>query len=100
ATLIERLSGRWVCGTCGATYHERFSPPRHSGECDTCGGALSQRPDDRREVVENRVAVYLRETYPILEHYAAAGVVHRIRGDASIEAVRAALCVALGGVVP
>ena len=97
--LVERLAGRWICSGCQATYHERFSPPPVGGACSACGGELYQRPDDRREVVENRVEVYLRETLPVIEHYAARGVLHRVDGSRSVEEVRAALCVALGGVV-
>ena len=97
--LVERLAGRWICGTCQTTYHEKFSPPRVPGVCDACEGELTQRPDDRREVVENRVEVYLRETMPTIEHYAAQGIVHRVDGTGSIEAVRARLCFALGGAI-
>jgi adenylate kinase len=97
-TLIARLGGRWICSQCQATYHERFSPPTLAGICNECGGALTQRPDDRREVVENRVEVYLRETLPVIEHYEHQGVVRTVDGDRSIEKVRTSLCVALGGV--
>lgn len=97
--LVERLAGRWICGTCQTTYHEQFSSPRLAGVCDACEGELTQRPDDRREVVENRVEVYLRETMPTIEHYTEQSVVHRIDGTGSIEAVRARLCFALGGAV-
>jgi adenylate kinase family enzyme len=98
-TLVARLTGRWICGNCQSTYHEQFSPPRQAGLCDECGGELGQRPDDRREVVENRVEVYLRETLPVIAHYEPRGDLHRIDGARPIEAVRAGLCAALGGVV-
>ena len=98
-TLVARLTGRWICGTCQSTYHEQFSPPKQAGVCDECGGQLGQRPDDRREVVETRVDVYLRETLPVIGHYAERGGLHRIDGDRPIEAVRAGLCAALGGAV-
>jgi adenylate kinase len=97
--LIERLAGRWMCGHCQATSHEQFKPPRQPGVCDLCQAALSQRPDDRREVVANRVEVYLRDTQPLIDYYAAQGVLHRVDGHDTIERVRAALCAALGGVV-
>ena len=97
--LVARLTGRWICGNCQSTYHEQFSLPKQPGICDECGGELGQRPDDRREVVENRVEVYLRETLPVISHYAARGDLHRIDGDRPIETVRAGLCAALGGVV-
>jgi adenylate kinase len=98
-TLVARLGGRWICSQCQATYHERFSPPILPGICNECGGILTQRPDDRREVVENRVEVYLRETLPVIEYYEHQGVVRAVDGDRSIEKVRTSLCVALGGVV-
>jgi adenylate kinase len=98
-TLIARLGGRWICGQCQATYHERFNPPTVPGICNECGGTLSQRPDDRHEVVENRVEVYLRETLPVIEHYERRGVVRSVDGDRPIELVRTSLCLALGGVV-
>jgi adenylate kinase len=98
-TLIVRLGGRWICSHCQATYHERFSPPTLPGICNECGGTLTQRPDDRREVVENRVEVYLRETLPVIDYYEQQGVVRAVDGDRSIERVRTSLCVALGGVV-
>ena len=98
-TLIVRLGGRWICSHCQATYHERFSPPTLPGICNECGGTLTQRPDDRREVVENRVEVYLRETLPVIKYYERQGLVRAVDGDRSIEQVRTNLCVALGGVV-
>jgi adenylate kinase len=96
---IERLAGRWLCRICGATYHVRLSPSIASGVCPACGGELYQRPDDRPEVVEKRIDVYLRETLPVIEHYAARGQLRRINGDRVVEAVRAELCAALGGAV-
>jgi adenylate kinase len=98
-TLVERLAGRWVCGACGDSFHERFSPPAVEGVCDACQGELYQRPDDQQEVVEKRVEVYLRETMPVIEHYGTQGLLHRVDGDRSIESVRAGLCAALGGAV-
>jgi len=97
--LVERLAGRWMCGACQATYHERFNPPTADNICNICEEPLYQRPDDRREVVENRVEVYLRETLPVVEHYKSRGVLHALDGDRSIDAVRTRLCHALGGTV-
>src|SRR5260221_655400 len=68
--LIERLAGRWMWSVCQATYHERFAQPHIEGICNACGEPLHQRPDDRREVVQNRVEVYLRNTLPLVNHYA------------------------------
>jgi adenylate kinase len=94
--LVERLAGRWLCTTCQASYHEIFNAPRTAGTCDVCGGELYQRTDDTREVVANRVAVYLRDTLPVVERYARQGRLQRVDGDQSIEAVKAALLLAIG----
>ena len=89
--LVERLAGRWLCKACQATYHETFNPPEIAGLCDRCVGELYQRSDDKREVVANRVAVYLRDTLPVVERYDRAGLLQRIDGNQSIGEVKAAL---------
>src|SRR5579859_6690941 len=89
--LVERLAGRWMCRVCQASYHEIFAAPKSDGVCDSCSGELYQRADDKREVVANRVAVYLRDTLPVVEHYDAIRVLQRIDGNQSIDAVKAAL---------
>lgn len=94
--LVERLAGRWLCRDCQASYHQIFQPPAQRGVCDRCGGELYQRSDDKREVVANRVKVYLRDTLPVVERYDAQGVLQRIDGNQSIEAVKAALVQAIG----
>jgi adenylate kinase len=93
--LVERLAGRWLCRACQHSFHSVFSPPRVSGVCDACGGELYQRSDDRREVVANRVAVYLRDTLPVVERYAAQAILHRVDGNRDIDTVRRALREAL-----
>jgi adenylate kinase len=89
--LVDRLAGRWLCRTCQASYHELFNPPKFVGVCDVCEGELYQRTDDQREVVANRIAVYLRDTLPVVERYTAAGILRRIDGNQAIDAVKAAL---------
>jgi adenylate kinase len=93
--LVDRLAGRWLCRVCQASYHEVFKPSRVVGRCDLDRGELYQRSDDRRDVVSKRVAVYLRDTLPVVEHYERLGVLRRIDGDQPIEAVRAALAAAV-----
>ncbi len=94
--LVERLAGRWMCRSCQATFHELFNPPDRAGTCDTCEGELFQRADDKREVVANRVNVYLRDTLSVIERYESHGVLRRIDGNQSIAAVKAALRQAVG----
>jgi adenylate kinase len=94
--LIERLAGRWMCPGCQASYHAVFNPPAVASTCDTCAGELYQRPDDKREVVANRVAVYLRDTLPVVRRYERQGVLRHIDGNQSIETVKLALRQAVG----
>jgi adenylate kinase len=91
SVLIERLAGRWMCRGCQASFHEVFNPPAIANACDTCAGELYQRADDKREVVTNRVAVYLRDTLPVVECYEQRGILRRIDGNQSIGAVKQAL---------
>ena len=99
AVLVERLAGRWLCSGCQATYHAQFNPAAADNTCPVCHESLYQREDDARDVVENRVEVYLRETMPVIEYYRARGVLHAVDGDRSIDGVRARLVHALGGAV-
>jgi adenylate kinase len=94
--LIERLAGRWMCRGCQASWHEVFNPPAVATACDLCGGELYQRPDDKREVVANRVAVYLRDTLPVVKRYEGQGILQHIDGNQPINAVKAALRAAVG----
>ncbi|HEY8393776.1 MAG TPA: adenylate kinase [Thermaerobacter sp.] len=87
--VVERLSGRRVCPECGATYHIRFDPPRESGRCDRCGAALVQRHDDREETVRERLAVYRRQTEPLVDYYRRAGLLKRVAADRPIQEVEA-----------
>ncbi len=80
--LILRLTGRRICRKCNKIYHLAYSPPKQEGVCDQCGSAaLYQRPDDNEESVRERLAVYEKETMPLIEHYERAGCLVRI--DAS-----------------
>jgi adenylate kinase len=71
-TILERIAGRRVCVSCGATYHVS-SPPEVDGTCDVCGGDVIQRPDDTEEAVATRLEVYQRQTVPIIDFYQRLG---------------------------
>ena len=86
--LIERLAGRFSCGDCGASYHERNHRPQSEGVCDGCGSTnLVHRADDRPEAVGTRLAAYRNQTAPILPYYEARGVLRRVDGMAQIDEV-------------
>jgi adenylate kinase len=78
--LVERLSGRWICRSCQAMYHERFTLPKKNGVCDVCGGELYQRSDDSAETVNARLEVYERLTAPLLSYYCERSLLHNIDG--------------------
>jgi adenylate kinase len=96
AELVERLSGRWVCRSCGAMYHERFDPPQKPGVCNRCRGELYQRNDDRAETVRARLEVYERSTAPLLSYYRERGLLREIDGLGTPETVSQRILYALG----
>ena len=95
--LKERLTGRRICRSCGATYHMVFNPPAVAGTCDKCGGELYQRKDDNEETVGNRLDFYVSQTKPLLDYYSLAGNLVNINGQQSIDLVFAEIQDVLGG---
>jgi adenylate kinase len=88
ATLIDRLSGRFSCGQCGASYHERYHRPRIEGVCDICGStSFMCRADDRPEALATRFEAYRNQTAPILPYYRARGILRSVDGMADIDQV-------------
>ena len=86
--LVERIAGRFSCRGCGASYHERFHPPRVPGVCDVCGSRdLVHRADDRPEAVRTRLAAYRNQTAPILPYYRSRGILRTVDGMAEIDEV-------------
>lgn len=96
-SIVQRMSGRRVCAKCGAPYHVSAKPPKVDGVCDTCGGELIQRKDDKPETVLDRLGVYHAETEPLKEFYAQRGLLVTVQGDGgSIEETTQAVCQVLG----
>jgi adenylate kinase len=91
AELLRRLTGRRVCGACGALYHVVASPPRQPDVCDRCGGVLQQRADDGDATVRKRLDVYRAQTAPLLAHYEALRLLVRVPAQGPVEEVRAAI---------
>jgi adenylate kinase len=85
--LMERLTGRRICKSCGATYHLVFNPPQVANTCDKCGGELYQRPDDHAETVQNRLDVNVKQMKPLLDFYASKDVLKSINGVQEINKV-------------
>ncbi|WP_010529008.1 adenylate kinase [Lentibacillus jeotgali] len=85
--LVERLAGRRICPTCGATYHVTHNPPQKEGICDNDGSKLMQREDDQAETVKNRLNVNLEQMKPLLDFYHDKGNLVKIDGDQEIDHV-------------
>jgi len=86
--LVERLTGRWTCKGPGQhVYHLKFNPPKMAGVCDVDGAELFQRPDDQEETVTKRIAEYLKNTAPLIEHYRKLSLLIEIDGEQAIEQV-------------
>ena len=81
----ERKEGRRVCQSCGAPYHVKAKPPKREGVCDSCGGALIQRGDDKPETVRRRLEVYHQETEPLKDYYQAKGILVPVDNQDTIE---------------
>jgi len=96
--LVERITGRFTCATCGKGYHDKFERPKVAGTCDKCGGhEFKRRPDDNEETVRTRMAEYRAKTAPILPIYEKRGIVHRVDGMADMDQVTAAIEAILKG---
>jgi adenylate kinase len=71
--VLQRITGRRVCLTCGKGYHVRNLPPFVPGKCDLCGGSLVQREDDTEVVVKKRLEFYHQVTAPVVDYYKTCG---------------------------
>ncbi|MFC7061843.1 adenylate kinase [Halobacillus seohaensis] len=97
--LLERLTGRRVCPTCGATYHVIFNPPKEDGKCDHDGAELIQREDDQPETVKKRLEVNVEQAQPLLKFYQDKGYLVTFNGDNDIDLVFKDIDKKLGGLV-
>ena len=86
-TLIQRLSARRVCSSCGAIYNFLARNPKKEGTCDICGSELIQREDDVPEVIKERLKVYHEQTEALIDYYSRKKVYFRIDGEGKIETI-------------
>jgi len=93
--VVRRLAGRRTCGRCQAPWHTQFHPTRRPDRCDACGGELYQRDDDADAAIRMRLAVYARQTAPLLDYYAGSGQLVDIDAAGAVEEVAAAALTAL-----
>ncbi len=86
-TIVNRLSKRMVCKSCGANYHLENMPPKKSGICDVCGAKLIQRKDDTPEVILKRWEVFLKESADLIDFYQKQGKLFKVDGSADKDSV-------------
>jgi adenylate kinase len=89
--LVSRLAGRWSCPNCGAVYHEKNQPPKKAGVCDNCGSSLTQRSDDKPEVVRTRLEVNFKNLQPLLDYYRDQGKLTEVDGARDADCITADL---------
>ncbi|MCI8578912.1 MAG: adenylate kinase [Lachnospiraceae bacterium] len=96
AAIVERMSGRRACLSCGATYHVVYNAPAVENVCDACGEALVLRDDDKPETVQKRLTVYHDQTQPLIEYYQKAGILVTVDGTKDLNQVFKDITAVLG----
>ena len=96
AVIEGRMTGRRVCGTCGASYHIVTKAPKVEGKCDRCGSDLMIRKDDAPETVRRRLEVYHEQTEVLKDFYAKLGKLCMVEGNQAIESANEDILVAIG----
>lgn len=94
--IVRRLSGRRSCPQCGRVYHLEYNPPADGRACDDCGSELTQRDDDREDVVRERLRQYHEKTAPLIGYYRHRGLLVGIDGAQGMEIVTKAVIEAIG----
>lgn len=94
--ILNRMTGRRVCLSCGASYHVAFNPPKMEGKCDFCGNGITQRDDDKEETVRKRLDIYDQVTEPLINYYSNQELLKEIDGTGAINDVFLNICCVLG----
>jgi adenylate kinase len=85
--IVTRMSGRRTCAQCQAVFNVKFNPPKQEGVCDKCSGELTQRDDEKEEVVRNRLKVYEDQTAPLIDFYNNKGLLKDVNGEQEINTI-------------
>ena len=93
--IVERMSGRRICSSCGASYHTVYNPPKVADVCDSCASALYTRADDAAETVLSRLETYHSITEPLKDFYAARNLLICVEGQEKVEDTTALVMKAL-----
>lgn len=98
--VLKRLAGRSTCSKCGRVYNHDSNPPVEPEICDVCGSKLEQRSDEAPDVQRHRLAVFARQTEPVLAHYKASGRLEIVDACPPVDDVTEELAKMLKGVAP
>ena len=93
--IVNRMSGRRVCESCGRPYHLVNLKPKKDGVCDDCNGTLVQRKDDHPDTVLARLEVYHKETEPLVAYYEKQGKLVNVEGVDDVETTKNAILKAI-----
>lgn len=87
--LTERITGRRTCSNkaCAAVFHIKFSPAKVEGKCDVCGSELTQRSDDKEELVKSRLNTYREQTEPLINYYGKKNLIKTVDGEGDQEKI-------------
>jgi len=96
--IIDRMTGRRVCLSCGASYHVKFNPTKVEGKCDICGSVVIQRDDDCEETVNERLEIYDAQTQPLIDYYKEQDLLSEVDGTQAINDVFKNICGILGAI--
>jgi len=86
-TIIERLGGRRICGSCNAIYHLKNIKPKKQGICDKCSSKLVHREDDKPKAIKQRFAVYEKQTEPLIKFYKEKGILKDVYVNQPVKGV-------------
>lgn len=96
--IMDRITGRRVCPSCGASYHVLHNPMKKKDICDICGHKVTQREDDKAETVEERLDVYDEQTKPLIEFYGQREILKSVDGTRAINEIFNSIVQVLGEV--
>ena len=96
SVLVERITGRRVCKSCGAPYHIKNMPSKVEGVFDLCGGELIQRKDDNEETLKARLSEYHHNTTPLVKFYSKANLLHEVDGTLPLDKIMSDIIALIG----
>ncbi|MEN8169860.1 MAG: adenylate kinase, partial [Pseudomonadota bacterium] len=98
--LMQRLTGRRTCRSCGESFNVFTAPPTFDDRCDECGGVLRHRADDREVTIENKLRIYDVQTLPLHDYFGRQNKLYTIAAEGAVDDVFSSLCAVIDGIEP